>query len=71
MDPIWVEYKGCIILPMPVAEREGRYHGGYAILKNGQLMRVRRDLFPGCLYRKVALKESIEYAKLEIDNLSA
>lgn len=56
---------------MPVAEREGRCHGGYAILKNGRLMRVRRDLFPDCLYRKVALKESIEHAKLEIDNLSS
>jgi hypothetical protein len=64
-----VEYKGHVILPKPVCENEGRCFGGYEISKDGVVIRVRENIFPGFLYPDAAVTDSIEHAKLEIDNL--
>lgn len=66
-----VEYKGFVILPIPACDAEGRYYGGYEISKDGKVIDVREDIFPGFFYLDAAVTDSIEHAKLEIDNLAA
>lgn len=64
-----VEYKGCVILPMATRQSEDWHNGAYEIWKDGELVRFRINLFPGSFYRSAAVAQSIEDAKLEIDNL--
>jgi len=69
-----IEYKGCVILPITTSttfetDSESMYRGGYEISKDGKTLRVRRNLFPKFFYIDAAVTDSIEYAKLEIDNL--
>lgn len=66
-----IEYKGYVIEPIPPPEDAGRYDGGYEISKDGKIVSIRKNIFPGCFYFDAAVTESIEHAKLEIDNLVA
>ncbi|TCS32585.1 hypothetical protein EDC30_1219 [Paucimonas lemoignei] len=71
MDHQPVEYKGYTILPIAIPEGEDLYFGGYEISKDGKVVRVRKKTMPGFFYRDAALTDSIEHAKLEIENLVA
>ena len=71
MEHQQVEYKGYAILPLAVPEREDLYFGGYEISKEGKTVSARKKIMPGFFYRDVALRDSIERAKLEIENLVA
>lgn len=71
MDQQQVEYKGYAILPMVTPEGEDMYFGGYEISKDGKVVSVRKNIMPGFFYRDVALNDSVEHAKLEIENLVA
>lgn len=69
MDSERIEYKGFTIFPTPSLGSGNRWYGGYEILKNGAPVRVRKNIFPGFLYSDAARIDSIEHAKIEIDNL--
>jgi hypothetical protein len=71
MDHQQVHYKGYAILPTAVLEGEDMYFGGYEISKDGSIVSVRRRIMPRFFYRDVALRDSVERAKLEIENLVA
>ncbi|MDB5764434.1 MAG: fructosamine kinase family protein [Herminiimonas sp.] len=71
MDHQRVDYKGHVILPMPACEKEGRCYGGYEISKDGEVISVRKNIFPGFFYLDAAVEDSVEHAKLEIDSLVA
>jgi hypothetical protein len=66
-----LEYKGYTIHPMPSMGAGERYFGGYEIEKNGAKIRSRLNIFPGFFYLEAARNDSIEHAKLEIDNLAS
>lgn len=70
MESDYVEYKGCRIAPKPASDPGGRWYGGYAIwTRDGSLVSTRTYIFPGFLYFDAAWHDSVEYAKVEIDNL--
>ncbi len=68
MDNQHVEYKGFTIVSMPSGGTDGTWFGGYEILKDGVSISVRKNIFPGFHYFPAARDDSIEHAKLEIDN---
>ncbi|WP_194726908.1 hypothetical protein [Noviherbaspirillum malthae] len=69
MDHQQVEYKGYGIRPIAVPQGEDMYFGGYEISKDGKVVSVRKNIMPGFFYRDAALIDSVEHAKLEIENL--
>ncbi len=71
MDNEHLEYKGYTIFPIPAMGTGGVWYGGYEIAKSGTTVRVRRNVFPGFFYFDAARTDSIEHAKLEIDNIAA
>jgi hypothetical protein len=66
-----MDYKGYQIVPKPACEADGMWIGGYDILKDGRTVRSRPNIFPRTLYFKAACTDSIEHAKIEIENLMA
>lgn len=64
-------YRGYFITPLPPVEKDGGFYGGYEIERGGLPVSRRTELFPVTQYERAALTESIEHAKLEIDNLLA
>jgi hypothetical protein len=68
MNTPQVEYKGYVISPTLTCDATGKYFGGYAILKGANVLSRRENLFPGFFYTDAARDDSIEHAKLEIDN---
>jgi hypothetical protein len=62
------EYKGYTIVPMPVSGDGETWFGGYEIMKNGEKVRKRTNIFPGFFYVDAAHNDSVERAKAEIDN---
>jgi hypothetical protein len=70
-QPMPMDYKGYQILPKPVCEGDGLWFGGYDILKNGHTVRSRTNIFPSTFYFNAACADSIEHAKIEIENLVA
>ncbi len=64
-----LEYKGYTIFPVPTAGSGGVWYAGYEIARRGITLRVRRNLFPGFFYFDAARVDSIEHAKLEIDQI--
>lgn len=66
-----MEYKGYQIVPKPTCEGDGTWIGGYDILKDGRIVSSRRNIFPRTRYFKAACADSIEHAKIEIENLVA
>ncbi|WP_088710437.1 hypothetical protein [Noviherbaspirillum denitrificans] len=71
MDHQQIEYKGYAIRPIAIPEGEDMYFGGYEISKDGKLVSERKNIMPGFFYRDAALIDSVEHAKLEIENLVA
>jgi hypothetical protein len=63
-----VEYKGYTIMARPVCGTDGKWFGGYEILKDSQPVSRRENILPSFLYVEGACTDSIEHAKLEIDN---
>jgi len=66
-----MDYKGYHVVVKPSSQGDGFWLGGYEILRNGQMVRNRTNVFPGFLYFEAACTDSIEHAKIEIDNLRA
>lgn len=65
-----MEYRGYRILPQPCREGDGFWFGGYEIRKDGKTIVRRTNVFPGTFYFKAACTDSIEHAKIEIENLT-
>jgi hypothetical protein len=65
-----MDYKGYQILPKPT-EHDGLWSGGYDILKDGRTISSRTNVYPSTFYFKAACTDSIEHAKMEIENLIA
>lgn len=63
-----VEYKGYTIVARPVCGTDGKWFGGYEILKGDQTVSRREYVLPSFFYVDGACTDSIEHAKLEIDN---
>lgn len=65
-----VKYKGYTIFPAP-SQNTGCsiWYAGYEITKDGSPVSIRKHIFPGFLYSDAALTDSIEHAKMEIDNI--
>lgn len=70
METEQITYKGYVIVPLPSQGAGEQWHSGYEIRKDGVPVRVRHNLDPGVYYSDAALHESIERAKLEIDNIA-
>jgi hypothetical protein len=70
MDTLPVSYKGYTIIPMPSADTGQLWFGGYEIRKGDTRISMRQGLHPGVFYSDAACIESIERAKIEIDNLA-
>lgn len=66
-----MDYKGYKIVPKPVSDAEGMWIGGYEIWKDGRTVSSRPNIFPRTLYFKAACADSIEHAKIEIENLAS
>jgi len=70
MDSEHVKYKGYTIFPMPAENGGAIWYGGYEITKDGTPVCIRKNIFPGFFYSDAARNDSIEHAKIEIDNLA-
>lgn len=66
-----LEYKGYTIFPIPMIGNGDVWYGGYEIAKRGITVRVRRKIFPGFFHFGAARTDSIEHAKLEIDQITS
>ena len=66
-----VEYKGFGIAPKPTRGSDGKWYGGYDIMKDAMPVSTRTHIFPGFLFEMPAAEDSIEHAKIEVDNLIA
>lgn len=64
-----LDYKGYTIVPMPATDNGELWFGGYEILKDGEMIRERNHIFPCFPYYAAAHSDSIEHAKMEIENL--
>jgi hypothetical protein len=64
-----IEYRGYTIRPRPVTDNGELWFGGYEIRKNGEVVRERSNIFPGFFHFGAACSDSIEHAKIEIENL--
>ncbi len=69
MNNTHVDYKGYRIWPKPSCGADGKWYGGYDIVKDDAPVSTRTTIFPGFLYVDAATEDSIEQAKIEIDNL--
>lgn len=65
-----VKYKGYTIFPTPSQNPGSLWYAGYEITKNGSPVSIRKNIFPGFLYSDAAWNDSIEHAKMEIDNIA-
>ena len=66
-----VDYKAYSILPKATRGNDGKWYGGYDILKDAVPVSTRTYIFPGLHYASPAAEDSIEHAKTEVDNLIA
>ncbi|MDB5838578.1 MAG: fructosamine kinase family protein [Herminiimonas sp.] len=66
--PPQVEFQGYLIVTKP-DESGGKWYGGYELVKDGSVVRSRNHIYPGFFYFDAACEDSIEHAKLEIENL--
>jgi hypothetical protein len=66
-----VEYRGYVIVPKPVPGHDDLWHDGYRILKAGTSVSSRTNTESAHISRNTACDSSVEFAKIEIDNLLA
>jgi hypothetical protein len=67
-----MDYKSYRIVPKPTASGTDEiWFGGYEISKDGRTISSRTHIYPGFPYFKAACIDSIEHAKIEVDNLIA
>jgi hypothetical protein len=66
-----MEYKGYQVVLKPSCPSGSMWYGGYDILKDGRMIASRANIYPGFFYFKAACTDSIEHAKIEIDNLAS
>ncbi|MFJ2988526.1 hypothetical protein ACIPF8_11710 [Collimonas sp. NPDC087041] len=66
-----VEYRGYVIVPQPVQGHDDLWHDGYQILKAGASVSSRTNTESAHATRSTALDSSVEFAKIEVDNLVA
>lgn len=65
-----VKYRGYTIFPMPSQNAGAMWYAGYEITRNGTPVSIRKNIFPGFFYPGAAWTDSIEHAKMEIDNIA-
>jgi hypothetical protein len=66
-----ITYKGYAILSSIHCDSKGKFYGSYEIRKDGVVFRFRENIFPGSFYSDAAREDTVEHAKLEIDNLAS
>ncbi|AMP10969.1 hypothetical protein CAter282_3272 [Collimonas arenae] len=66
-----VEYRGYVIVPQPVQGHDDLWHDGYQILKAGASVSSRTNTESVHTTRGTAIDSSVEFAKIEVDNLAA
>lgn len=66
-----VEYRGYVIVPKPLQGHDDLWHDGYQILKAGVSVSSRTNTESAHTTRNTAVDSSVEFAKIEVDNLVA
>ncbi|WP_395826086.1 hypothetical protein [Collimonas sp.] len=66
-----VEYRGYLIVPKPLQAHDDLWHDGYQIWKAGVSISSRANTESAHATRTTAMDSSIEFAKIEVDNLAA
>lgn len=66
-----VEYRGYVIKPKPIQGHDDLWHDGYQILKDGIIVSSRANTESAHGSRNTAYDSSVEFAKIEVDNLVA
>ena len=66
-----VEYRGYVIVPKPVQGHDDLWHDGYQILKGGASISSRTNTESAHSTLDTAYDSSVEFAKIEVDNLVA
>jgi len=66
-----VEYRGYVIVPKPVQGHDDLWHDGYQILKAGAGVSSRTNTESAHTSEDTAYDSSVEFAKIEVDNLVA
>jgi len=66
-----VAYRGYVIVALPTQGHDDLWHDGYQILKAGAQVASRTNTESAHTSRDTALDSSLEFAKIEIDNLVA
>ncbi|WP_211453651.1 hypothetical protein [Collimonas antrihumi] len=66
-----VEYRGYVIVPKPVQGHDDLWHDGYQILKAGASVSCRTNTESAHNSVDTAYDSSVEFAKIEVDNLVA
>jgi len=66
-----VEYRGYVIAAQPTQGHDDLWHDGYQIFKAGVEIASRHDTESAHTSRDTALDSSLDFARIEIDNLVA
>lgn len=66
-----VDYRGYVIVPKPVQGHDDLWHDGYQILKGGASVSSRTNTESAHSTQNTAYDSSVEFAKIEVDNLVA
>ncbi|PFH08316.1 hypothetical protein BCF11_0669 [Collimonas sp. PA-H2] len=66
-----VEYRGYSIVPKPVQGHDDLWHDGYQILKGDASVSSRTNTESAHSTLHAAFDSSVEFAKIEVDNLVA
>ncbi len=64
-----VEYRGYVIVPMPLHGHDDLWYDGYQILKAGVSVSSRINTESAHTTGNTAVDSSVEFAKFEVDNL--
>lgn len=66
-----VEYRGYVIVAQPTQGHDDLWHDGYQIFKAGTQVASRNNTESAHSSRETARDSSLDFAKIEIDNLVA
>ena len=66
-----IAYRGYTIVPLPTQGHDDLWHDGYQILIAGDEVASRNNTESAHSTRDTALESSVDFAKIEVDNLIA